>query len=123
MSSESQIDLLLFDGSNYMSWCNCMLSLLNAIDPVLVSITNASIYPPNFSRYDDVVVTTAFCFNDLYLLSLYESVNAICDDVNVNSTSNDANCTSDNVNDKDKEFSLTKESKKRKRIPNVSSKL
>ena len=49
MSSESEIDLLLFDGSNYMSWCKCMLSLLKAIDPVLVSITDVSIYPPNFS--------------------------------------------------------------------------
>ena len=46
---ETRIDPTLFDGSNYDSWCICILDVLEAIDPILVSIVNVSIYPTNFN--------------------------------------------------------------------------
>jgi hypothetical protein len=45
---EKSQELLLLDGSNYMSWCNSILDTLKAFDPLLLSIVNASICPLNF---------------------------------------------------------------------------
>jgi hypothetical protein len=36
---------LLLNGSNYKSWCNSILDALTAIDPILLSIIDASIFP------------------------------------------------------------------------------
>ena len=47
-----------------------MLSLLNAIDPILVSITNVSIYPPNFSWTIALMSKKNACNGMLKLLSL-----------------------------------------------------
>ena len=47
---ETHSDFSLFDGSNYDSWCICILDILKAIDPILLRIVDVSIYPPNFDR-------------------------------------------------------------------------
>jgi hypothetical protein len=45
---EKSLELLLLDGSNYMSWCKSTLDTLEAFDPLLLSIVDASICPSNF---------------------------------------------------------------------------
>jgi hypothetical protein len=42
----------LLNDSNYMYWCNSILDALKAIDPILLSIADASICPPSFN-WDD----------------------------------------------------------------------
>jgi hypothetical protein len=42
----------LLDGSNYRSWCNSLLDTLKAFNPLLLSIVDASICPPNID-WDD----------------------------------------------------------------------
>ena len=46
---DSHVDsLLLVDSSNYDSWCTHIMHVLRTIDPSLLSIVDASIYPSNF---------------------------------------------------------------------------
>jgi hypothetical protein len=49
---EKSQELLLLDGSNYMSWCSSILDTLKACDPLLLSIVDARICPLNF-YWDD----------------------------------------------------------------------
>jgi hypothetical protein len=54
MSSEGEKsrELLLLNDSNYRSWCNSILDALKAINPILLSIVDASICITNFN-WDD----------------------------------------------------------------------
>jgi hypothetical protein len=54
MSSEGEKsqELLLLDGSKYMSWCSSIFDTLKAFDPLFFSIVDASICPLNFD-WDD----------------------------------------------------------------------
>jgi hypothetical protein len=52
LEGEKSQELLLLNGSNYMSWCNSFLDALKVIDPILLSITDASICPPSFNWVD-----------------------------------------------------------------------
>jgi hypothetical protein len=48
---EKSQEHLLLDGSNYVSWCNSILDTLEAFDPILLSIVDASICPLNFDPF------------------------------------------------------------------------
>jgi hypothetical protein len=43
------LELVLLDGSNYESWCNSILHNIEAFNPYLLSIVDASIYLPNIN--------------------------------------------------------------------------
>jgi hypothetical protein len=47
MSSDGEkcLELVLLDGSNYESWCNSILHYIEAFNPYLLNIVDASIYP------------------------------------------------------------------------------
>jgi hypothetical protein len=51
MSSEGEkyLELVLLDGFNYESWCNSILHNIEAFNPYLLSIVDASICPPNIN--------------------------------------------------------------------------
>jgi hypothetical protein len=51
MSSDGKkcLELVLLDGSNYESWCNSILHNIEAFNPYLLNIVNASICPPNIN--------------------------------------------------------------------------
>jgi hypothetical protein len=51
MSSDGEkcLELVLLDGSNYESWCNSILHYIEAFNPYLLSIVNASFCPPNIN--------------------------------------------------------------------------
>jgi hypothetical protein len=53
----------LLNGSNYMSCCNSILDALKSIDPILLSIVDASIYPPSFN-WDDFSNEEGKCMQD-----------------------------------------------------------
>jgi hypothetical protein len=43
------LELVLLDGSNYESWCNSILHNIEAFNPYLLNIVDASICPPNIN--------------------------------------------------------------------------
>jgi hypothetical protein len=43
------LELVLLDGSNYESWCNSILHNIEASNPYLLNIVDASICPPNMN--------------------------------------------------------------------------
>jgi hypothetical protein len=47
MSSDGEkcLELVLLDGSNYESWCNSILHYIEAFNPYLLNIVDASICP------------------------------------------------------------------------------
>jgi hypothetical protein len=51
MSSDGKkcLELVLLDGSNYESWCNSILYNIDAFNPYLLNIVDASICPPNIN--------------------------------------------------------------------------
>jgi hypothetical protein len=51
MSSDGKkcLELVLLDGSNYESWCNSILHNIEAFNPYLLNIVDASICPPNIN--------------------------------------------------------------------------
>jgi hypothetical protein len=51
MSSKGEkcLELVLFDGSNYESWCIFILNNIDAINPYLLSIDDSGICPPNIT--------------------------------------------------------------------------
>jgi hypothetical protein len=51
MSSDSEkcLELVLLDGSNSESWCNSILHYIEAFNPYLLNIVDASICPPNIN--------------------------------------------------------------------------
>jgi hypothetical protein len=51
MSSDGEkcLKLVLLDGSNYESWCNSILYYIEAFNPYLLNIVDASICPPNIN--------------------------------------------------------------------------
>jgi hypothetical protein len=51
MSSEGEkcLELLLLDGSNYESWCDSILLNIEAFNPHLLNIVDASICPLNIN--------------------------------------------------------------------------
>jgi hypothetical protein len=51
MSSDGEkyLELVLLDGSNYESWCNSILHYIEAFNPYLLNIIDASICPPNIN--------------------------------------------------------------------------
>jgi hypothetical protein len=44
---EKHLKLIFLDDSNYVSWCKCIPEVLKVIGPILSSIVDISIYPPN----------------------------------------------------------------------------
>jgi hypothetical protein len=52
MEGEKCVELLLLNGSNYVSWCISILHNINAFNPSLLSIIDSSICPPNIN-WDD----------------------------------------------------------------------
>jgi hypothetical protein len=46
---EKCLELLFLDGSNYESWCISILHNIKAFNPSVLSIVDASIYPPNIN--------------------------------------------------------------------------
>ena len=55
MDDSHEDSLLLVDSSNYVSWCTYIMQVLRNIDPSLLSIVDASIYPSNFDWKDYTV--------------------------------------------------------------------
>jgi hypothetical protein len=51
MSSDGKkcLELVLLDGSNYKSWCNSILHYIEAFNPYLLNIVDASICSPNIN--------------------------------------------------------------------------
>jgi hypothetical protein len=45
---EKYLELVLLDGSNYESWRNSILHYIEAFNPYLLNIVDASICPPKY---------------------------------------------------------------------------
>jgi hypothetical protein len=48
-NGEKILELVLLDGSNYESWCNYILHSIDAFNPYLLNIVDASICPTNIN--------------------------------------------------------------------------
>jgi hypothetical protein len=49
LEGEKCLELVLLDGSNYVSWCNSISYNIEAFNPYLLSIFYSNICPPNFN--------------------------------------------------------------------------